>query len=354
MSIITKDPHTWFTVIDKEGNKQTVYNNERYEHNYPFGFQANFSDTPTPPINTVTIYNMAKKHRDFYHRKQKCYLYFNWGTSKKLLSEGYISKIDTNQSDGVTDTLVITFTEGTSYANVQARKLKIKKTKEVTKHKTIKVPIKGKFITKRTPYKVTEVYKRGPKKGQTHIVTHYDKKQVWQKAHTKNRRIKYRGTKTKMVNLSFKAGKSYKTIISGIASQTGIKLESVDLHKNPVMKKAYTAKGGKPLNLIKDLVKKTGSQLTYIRGKLCIVDPHKNHRTWYHIDDKDLVQPPTYNENDGGEGTWEIITPLIPEVTVNVGIVMESRYLKGKYYVKAGQHTSDGENPQTQCSLAKL
>ena len=60
------------------------------------------------------------------------------------------------------------------------------------------------------------------------------------------------------------------------------------------------------------------------------------------------------SDNDKGEGTWEINVPLVPEITTQTGIIMKSKYLKGKYYVKAGQHTFDGENPQTQCSLASL
>lgn len=96
--------------------------------------------------------------------------------------------------------------------------------------------------------------------------------------------------------------------------------------------------------------------MTYIRGNLEIVDPKNNVRTWYQIDDKDLIQPPTYTESDNDEdnGTWEITIPLVPEITVNVGIVMKSKYLKGKYFVKSGQHTFDGENPQTTCALVRM
>jgi len=316
MAIITKNPHSWFVVTNSKGTKQTVSNNERYKHNYPFAFEANFSDVPTPPVNTVTIYNMSKEHRAFYHKKQKCYLAFNWGEDKKIISEGYITKIDMNQSDGVTDTLVITFTEGTDYNNVKARKLKVKKSKKVNHYKTIKVLKNG----------------------------HYRKK-----------RVKTRATKTILVNKTYKKGKTYKTLIKGVAAQAGIKISKLDLAKNPKIKKSITAKG-KPLSLIKQLVKKTGSKMTYIKGKLEIVNPKNSKRTWYVIDDQDLIQPPTYNESDSddGEGTWEITVPLVPEITVNVGIKMSSRYLKGKYYVKAGQHTSDGENPQTQCSLVAL
>lgn len=33
---------------------------------------------------------------------------------------------------------------------------------------------------------------------------------------------------------------------------------------------------------------------------------------------------------------------------------MESKYLKGYFYVKAGQHTFDMDKAQTQCSLGKI
>ena len=62
MAIVTKDPHSWFVCKDKKGNTQTVYNDERYEHNYPFGFEVNFADIASPQKNTVTLYNMSKEH----------------------------------------------------------------------------------------------------------------------------------------------------------------------------------------------------------------------------------------------------------------------------------------------------
>ena len=138
MTIVTKDPHTWF-VTEGEDGTQTIYNNETLGHAYPMAFQVNFSDTPTPQTNTVTLYNLSKEHKDFYHRKMHCYLAFNWGKEKKILAEGYISKIDMEQHDGVTDTQVISFTEGNDYSNVKARKLKVSKTKKVNKYKHVKV-----------------------------------------------------------------------------------------------------------------------------------------------------------------------------------------------------------------------
>ena len=53
MAIVTKDPHAWFVCKDKKGNTQTVYNNERYEHNYPFTFEVNFADIASPQKNTA-------------------------------------------------------------------------------------------------------------------------------------------------------------------------------------------------------------------------------------------------------------------------------------------------------------
>lgn len=353
MAIVTKDPHAWFVAENDKGT-QTIYNNETLGHNYPFGFQVNFSDTPTPQIDQVTLYNLSKEHKDFYRRKQHCYLAFNWGKEKKILAEGYISKIDMTQHDGVTDTQVISFTEGTDYANVKARKLKISKKKKANKYKTVKVKEKDHYKNTWEHWTTIETYKSGPKKGQKYVKRHRRSKKILVKGKTKNKRVKYRGSKTIQVNKAYRKGTSYKKIIRGIASQSGIKISKIDLAKDPTIKRPFTAKG-KPLTLIKSLLKKTGSQMTYVRGKLEIVNPKAMKRTWYVVDDKDLIQPPTYNEDSSGDkGTWEITIPLVPEITVNVGIIMKSKYLKGKFYVKAGQHTSDGENPQTQCSLVSM
>lgn len=319
----------WFEVTNKKGKKQILHNDEGFETNYPFGFEVHFADTPSPQENTVTVYNLSKDHSSFYQKDEKAALYFNWGKSKKLLAEGYISKVEKGQSDGVTITQVLTFTEGTDYNNIKARKLRVKKNKQISKYKTVKTTEAGHYKT----------YKSG--------------KKVWVKAKTKNKRVKTRATKTVFVNKTYRKGTTYKKIIQGIASQAKIKIAKIDLAKNSKIKKSYTAKG-KPLTLIKDLVKKTGSKMTYVRGKLEIVNPKSKKRTWIEIDDQDLVQPPTLSEDNEKDNAWEIVTPLIPEITTNVGIHMESKFCKGYYYVKSGQHSFDGDNPQTQSTLVKI
>lgn len=359
MAIITKDAHTWVDVTDEDtGEQLSVFVDSTNDTHNPFvPFEINFSDASKPADNTVTFYNLSKEHRDFFRKKEKVEVFFNWGKSKKMLGQGYISALNLDHSDGTTDTLQLTFTEGTDYSNVKARALKIKKTKKQNQYKTVKKKVPGHYVNHRKSVAVTETYKRGPKKGQTHVVHHWAKSREWVKEKTVNHRIKTRSTKTVLVNKTFPKGSTYKKIIEGIAAQAGIKISKIDLAKNPTMKKAYTATG-KPLTLLKKLVEKTESKLMYVRGKLEIVNPKSTKRTWYTIDDNDLMQPPAYAESltsaDDNKGTWEIITPLVPDITVGTGIIMKSRYLKGKYYVKAGKHYSDGENPQTQCSIARL
>ncbi len=329
MAIITKDPHMWFVVENSKGEEQTLFNEEKFEKNYPFNFTAPFSDIPSPQDNTVTIYNMSKEHAAFYKKKQKALLYFNWGSSKKLIAEGFISKVEPGQSDGVTTSMIITFTEGKDYNNLQARKLRLKKTKKINKYKTVKINVPGHYKT----------YKSGKKK--------------WIKATVKKKRIKTRATKTIMVNKTYRKGTNYKKLIQGVASQSGIKIAKIDLAKNPTIKKAYTAKG-KPLTLLKQLVNKTGSKMTYIQGNLEIVNPRSKKRSWIVIDDDDLIQQPNPSEDTDKDNVWEIVTPLIPEVTINVGVKMNSRFLKGSFYVKSGEHSFDGDNPQTQMSIIKI
>ena len=356
MTVVTNDPHMWFVCTNDKGKTQTVYNNEHYLHNYPFTFEVNFADASVPQKNTITLYNMTKEHRDFYEKKFYCYVAFNWGPDQKILAEGYIDKIGIPTHDGTTDSFQITFTEGTNYNNIKARKLKVAKEKKVNQYKTIEVKEPGKWVTKYKHYSEIKTYVRGPKKGQKHVVHHRKPYKVWQKGKTKKKRVKHRVTKTTHVNKTFRKGTDYATLIKGIASQTGIQIARIDLAKNSALKKSFTAKG-KPLDLIKQLVKKTGSTLTYVRGKLEIVNPRSSKRTWYVIDDQDLIQPPSYNEgsdDDSGKGTWEILIPLVPDITTNVGIHMKSKYLEGYYYVKAGQHTFDMDQAQTQCSLAKV
>lgn len=339
-----KDPHAWFIATDDSGNKQTVFNNEIKDNNYPFAFEVNFADQPTPAKNTVTLYNMSKKHRDFYKKGQKCVLAFNWGKSQKTLCEGYLSQIGVNQSDGTTENIVITYTEGTDYKNIEARKIRVQKKKKVNQYTTVKKKIPGKWVNKRIHYYTTENGKK---------VGHYKTKKVYQKATYKKKRVKHKATKTFMVNMAFHKGKTLEQIIKAVASKAGIKISKIQLHKNTPIKKAYTAKG-KPLTVLKSLVKRGESKLLYIRGDLEILDPKAKKRTWFVITDDILMTPPSMDEDDEGTTTWEITTPLIPEVSTLTGIIMQSKYLKGKFFVSAGQHTSDGTNPQSQMSIQKV
>ena len=206
MAIVTRNPNMWFEVTNKKGKKQILHNDEGFETNYPFGFEVHFSDTPSPQENTVTVYNLSKDHSSFYQKDEKAALYFNWGKSKKLLAEGYISKVEKGQSDGVTITQVLTFTEGTDYNNIKARKLKVTKGKKNSK--TVKTTEAGHYKT----------YKNG--------------KKVWVKAKTKNKSVKTRATKTVFVNKTYRKGTTYKKIIQGIASQAKIKIAKIDLAKN--------------------------------------------------------------------------------------------------------------------------
>lgn len=239
--IIAKDPHMEFIAEDKNGHRQVVYNNETYGHNYPFTFECPFSDSPTPQTNTVVLFNMSKEHKAFYKKGMHCWINANWGKAMKKISEGYISGVGKLNNDGVTDSKTITFTEGTNYNNVKARKLRVKKEKKVNRYKTVKVTEKGHWEEKRESYPVVETYKRGSKKGQKHVVHHWRKKKVWVKPKTKNKRVKMRATKTTFANKTFRAGTSFKKIITGIAGQAGIKLAKVELAKNGEIKKAYTA-----------------------------------------------------------------------------------------------------------------
>lgn len=329
MTIVTKNPNMWFVVTDSKGKTQTLHNNEQFETNYPFTFESPFASIASPQKTTVTAYNLSEEHSSFYKKGQKAALYFNWGKTKKLISEGFITSVGKGQSDGVSITKPITFTEGTDYNNIKARKLRIKSTKKVNKYKTVKVTEAGHYKT----------YKSGRK--------------VWVKAGTKNKRVKTRATKTVYTNKTYRKGTTYKKIIQGIAAQANIKISKIELAKNPKIKKSYTARG-KPMTLIKDLVKKTGSNFNYVRGKMEITNPRKKKRSWIEITDEDLVQPPTLSEDNDKDNAWDITTPLHPDITTNVGIHGNNQYFKGYFFVKSGQHTFDGDNPQTQSKIVEI
>lgn len=95
MAIVTKNAHAWFVTTNSSGKKQTVYNNETEKHNYPFGFEIHFSDVPQPQQNTVTLYNLSKSHSNFYRKKQKCYVAWNWNSTEQKYLRKVISQKST-------------------------------------------------------------------------------------------------------------------------------------------------------------------------------------------------------------------------------------------------------------------
>ena len=85
--IVTKDPHMEFVAVDSKGHKQIGYNDETYEHNYPFTFEIPFTNDPVPSTFTTTIFNLTEQHKDFYKEGMHCWINFNWGKDTKKIAE---------------------------------------------------------------------------------------------------------------------------------------------------------------------------------------------------------------------------------------------------------------------------
>lgn len=278
-------------------------------HSMGIQFNVPFSDSATPPTCTVTIMNLAAKHRKLFKKGYEVKLYAGYAEDGVgLLSAGVIRRISPFTSDGTNGTFSFTYREGQDYSKLLSTSEKADKKDEEARKKKIKVI--GKKGAKTLP------------------------------------KIK------KHTSLSFGKGVSAETIIRRIASDAGIKLSKVYLAKPKTYKRGYTPHG-KPIKVIQEIAKACGSRVYYRRGSILIDDlsklkGHNEHiLVTEHVKGRHggtgLIQyPTTDSENDDAKHkTWSVVSLLRYQVSTGSVVTVENRFLKGTFRVKSGEHVCD-------------
>lgn len=281
-------------------------------HSMGIQFSVPFSDSSTPPTCTVTLMNVAEKHRKLFKKGYEVKLYAGYyEDGVGLLSQGVIRKISPFTSDGSNNTFSFTYREGQDYSKLVSSADKYNQKLEDARAKQTKV------IGKKAAANLPKIKKHSA--------------------------------------LSFGKGVAAETIIRRVASDAGIDIESIYLAKPKTYKKGYTCHG-KPITIISDIAKACGSKVYYRRGMIAIDDLSKMRGHNEHIlvtthvkgqhGGTGLIQYPTTDseDEDAEHKTWSVVSLLRYQVSTGSVITVDDRFLKGTFRVKSGEHTCDDSN----------
>lgn len=287
--------------------KQTI------DQSWGIQFTIPFNDSATAPTCTVTVMNMAPKHRALFTKGRTVEVYAGYAEDGVgLISSGAIRTTAPFTSDGTNNNFSFTYREGEEYATAESSVQKYNDKLEAARKKA------EKGLSKKAIAKLPKLKKHSA--------------------------------------LSFGKGVTGETIIRRIASDAGIKLAGVYLKKNKVYKKGFTCHG-KPLSNIETIAKECGSQLYYRRGAVYIDDLSKKlgHQESILITDHvkgehggtGLIQYPTTDaeSDETAHKTWEVTSLLRYQIsTGSVVTVKKEPYLSGTFRIKSGTHTCDADS----------
>lgn len=277
-------------------------------HSMGIQFNVPFNDSSTPPTCTVTIMNLAAKHRKLFKKGYEVKLYAGYAEDGVgLLSAGVIRSISPFTSDGTNNTFSFTYREGQEYSKLLSSAEKANKKADKARKNKVKA------IGKKSAADLPKIKKHSA--------------------------------------LSFGKNVSANTIIRRIASDAGITLSKVYLSKPKKYKKGYAAHG-KPITNIKSIAKACGSKVYYRRGSIIIDDlskirGHNEHiLVTEHVKGRHggtgLVQyPTTDSDSTSKHKTWTVTSLLRYQVSTGSVVTIENRFLKGTFRVKSGEHVCD-------------
>ncbi len=272
-------------------------------------FNIPFSDSATPSTCTVTLMNLAAKHRKLFTPGSKVEIYAGYAQDGVgLLSSGAIRHTSPMTSDGTNNTFTFTYREGEEYQNAKSSAQEANDKLEKERKHEIKV------LGKKKAAQLPKIKKHSA--------------------------------------MSFAKGSSAETIIRRVASDAGIKLTKVYLKKNHVYKKGYTV-SGKPISCIQKIAKQCGSQVFMRRGGVYIDDlskamGHKEHiLITTHVKGQHggtglTAYPTTDQENaEAKHATWEVVSLLRYQISTGSVVTIKDRFLSGTFRVKSGVHACD-------------
>lgn len=154
----------------------------------------------------------------------------------------------------------------------------------------------------------------------------------------------------KEINMTFGKKSNAKSMIKKIAKKAKIPISKIQLKKNKIYKKGYTADGD-PLSVLQEIVEACKSSMYFRRGKLIIRDIKKGDDERFVLQQSSgLISYPQRFEDDTVKG-WSVQSLLQHRITTASIIQIKSKYVNGKFRVRSGTHSYDGSSFVTNCEV---
>ncbi|GGC97963.1 phage protein [Enterococcus wangshanyuanii] len=154
----------------------------------------------------------------------------------------------------------------------------------------------------------------------------------------------------KEVNITFAKGSDANTIIRRVANESGIPISEIKLKNNKVYGSGYTA-DGQAMSVLEEVAKACDTSIYFRRGQLVIKNFKEGNKERLKLSAATgLISQPTRIENGDYSG-WSIECLLQHKISTGTAVHIDSKNVKGNFYVKNGQHSYDGSNFTTTCEV---
>lgn len=154
----------------------------------------------------------------------------------------------------------------------------------------------------------------------------------------------------KQIQVTFQKGVNARYVMNTLSRKAGLGMQIVSLKKEKTYPKGYSA-SGRPIDALQEVAEYTGSKLMYRRGKLIVRDTHKGFDTNFTLDSEHgLISSPEREEDDDWQGYS--VTSIFNHLFATASIIkMRSLYVRGTFRIKSGEHSFDGEKPETSMEI---
>ncbi|HAP3854162.1 TPA: hypothetical protein IUU01_000600 [Enterococcus faecalis] len=154
----------------------------------------------------------------------------------------------------------------------------------------------------------------------------------------------------KEVNITFNNGTDAHTIINRVAREANIPLSEIKLKNNKIYGSGYTA-DGQAMMVLEEISKACDTSLYFKRGQLVIKNFRDGNKERYRLSpETGLINQPTKVESHDYTG-WSVECLLQHKITTGTAVYIDSKNVKGNFYVKNGQHSYDGSRFVTTCEV---
>lgn len=154
----------------------------------------------------------------------------------------------------------------------------------------------------------------------------------------------------KEVNITFGKGTDAGTIIQRVAKEAGIPLAEARLRKNKIYGSGYTA-DGQAIGILEEVAKACDTSLYFRRGQLVIKNFRDGNTQRLVLNSSSgLISQPERIETEDYSG-WSFQCLLQHKISTGTAISLNSKNVKGNFYVKSGEHSYDGSNFVTNCEV---